>query len=93
MNPLTPKANVIYCLKVSCDKIQSYIGRTKTHLAMRVQEHLSGKSGKSSIHEHISSCKDRHSSSISNFYTLAKANTDFEAKIKEALYMKNIHQD
>ena len=55
---------------------------------MRVQEHLSGKSGKSAIHDHISSCKDCHSCSISNFYTLSQANTDFEAKIKEALHIK-----
>ena len=55
----------------------------KRHLAVRVQEHLSGKSGKSAIHEHISSCKGCHSCSISNFYTLAQANTDFETKIKD----------
>ena len=55
---------------------------------MRVREHLSGKSGISAINEHISSCKDCHSYSISNFNTLAQANTDFEVKIKEALHMK-----
>ena len=90
MTPLSPNANVVYCFKVSCDKTQSYIGKTEGHLAMRVQEHLSGRAGKSSIHEHISSCKVCHSCSISNFHTLALANTDFEAKITEALYVKNI---
>ena len=30
---------------------------------------------------------DCHSYSISNVYTLAHANTDFEAKIKEASYI------
>ena len=64
-----------------------YIGRTKRHVAVRVQEHLSGESGKSAIHEHLSSCKDCHSCSISNFYAISLANTDFEAKIKEALYI------
>ena len=90
MNPITLKANVVYCLKGSCDKIQSYIGKTKRHFAERVQEHLSGKSGKSTIHEHISSCKNCHSCSIINFYTLTQANTDLEAKVKVALYIKNI---
>ena len=69
VTPLTPKANVIDCLKGSPDKTQSYIGKTKRHLAVRVQEHLSGKSGKSVIHEHISLCMDCHSCSISNYYT------------------------
>ena len=68
---------------------QSYIGKTKRHLAVRVQEHLSGKSA---IHDHISSCKDCHSYSISNCCTISQDNTDFEAKIKEASYIKNIHQ-
>ena len=77
MTSLTLKANVVYCFNGSCDMTQSYIGMSKIHMAMRVQEHLSGKSA---IHEHISSCKDSHSCSISNFYTLVQANTDFEAK-------------
>ena len=55
---LALKANVVYCLKGSCDKTQFYIGKTKRHLTVRVQEHLSGKSA---IHEHISSSKDCHS--------------------------------
>ena len=69
----------------SSDKTLSYIGRTQRHLSVMVQEHFSGRS---SIREHISSCKDCHSRSISNCYTLAQANMDFEAKIREALYMK-----
>ena len=90
MTPLTLKANVVYYLKGSCDKIQSCIGKTKRHLAMRVEEHLSVKSA---IHEYFCSCRDCHSCSIRNFYTLAQANTDFEVKMKEALYMKSIHQN
>ena len=85
--PLTFKANVIYCFKVSGDKTQSYIGKAQRHLAIRVEEHFSEKSEKSAIHEHISSCKDCHSFSILNFFTLAQADTDFEAKIREALYI------
>ena len=66
---------------------------TKRQLAMRVQEHLSGNSGKSAIHEHFCSCRDCHSCSIRNFYTLAQANTDFEVKMKEALHIESIHQN
>ena len=54
VTPLTLKANVVYCFKGSCDRTNFYIGRTKIHLAVRVQEHLSGKSGNSAIHEHVS---------------------------------------
>ena len=85
VTPLTLRANVVYCFRVSCDKTQSYIDKTKRHLALWVQEHLSGKSA---IHEHVSSCKDCHSYSINNFYTLSQANIDFVKKIKEAIYIK-----
>ena len=89
MSPLTlKKVNFVYCFKASCGKILSYIGKTKRHLTVKVQVHLSGKSGISAIHEHISSCKDCHSCTISNFYIISQANTDFEAKIKEALCIK-----
>ena len=72
---LSLKADVVHCPKVSCDKTQSYIGRTKRHLAVRVQEHLSVKLGKSTIHENISSYADCHSCSNSNYYAYAQANT------------------
>ena len=75
---------VVYCFRGFCDKTQSYIGKTRRHLVVRVQEHLSGKSA---IREHISSCKDRHSCSIGNFCIKSQVNTDFEAEIKEGLYI------
>ena len=50
VTPLTFRANVVYCLNGSCDKTQPYIGKTERHLVARVQEHLSGKSGKPAIH-------------------------------------------
>ena len=70
VTPLTLGANVVYCLKGSCDKTQYYIGKIKRHMVVKVQERFSGKSGKSAIHEHINSCKGCHSCSISNFYIL-----------------------
>ena len=87
VTPLTLKANFVCYLKGSCDNTQSYIGMTKRHLAIKFQEHLSEKSGKSAIHDHISSCKDCHSCSIGKFYIMSQGNTDFDAKIKEALYI------
>ena len=87
MTALTPKANVVHCFKWTSDKTQSYVGKTKRPLSVRLQEHLPGKSEKSAIRDHISSCKDSHSCSISNCYAISQANPDFEAKIKEALYI------
>ena len=53
----------------SCDKTESYIGETIRHVAVSVQEHLSGQLWQSAS-------KDCHSCSISYFYTLAQVNTD-----------------
>ena len=63
--------------------------RQKGHLAVKVQEHLSGKFA---IHEHISPYKDCHSGSINKFCTLAHTNTDFKGKIKEAMYIRTLTQ-
>ena len=93
MTPLTGRANVVCCFKVSCDKTQSYIVETKGHLTFMVQEHLSVKSVKYAFHEYIYSCMDCHSCSLTNFYNFAHTNKDFEAKIKEALYIKYIDQN
>ena len=49
--PLALQADVVYHFEGSCDKNQTYIGRTKRHLATRVREHLSGNSAN---FEHIS---------------------------------------
>ena len=42
--PLALQANVVYLYEGSCDKNQTYIGKTKRHLATRVMEHFSGNS-------------------------------------------------
>ena len=54
--------------------LNANVDRQKIHFAMKVQEHHSMNLKKSATNEHISSCKDCHSCSISNFYTLAQAN-------------------
>ena len=42
--PLALRANVVYLFEGSCDKNQTYIGKTKTHLATRLRQHFSGNS-------------------------------------------------
>ena len=42
--PLALQANVVYLFEGSCDKNQTYIGKTKRHLATRAREHFSGNS-------------------------------------------------
>lgn len=85
--PMTLKANVIYSFEGSCDKNQTYIGKTKRHLATRVKEHLSDKSA---IYEHITHCIDCRTANITNFSVIDSGYTDFEIKIKEALYIKKL---
>ena len=40
--PLALQENIVYLPEGSCDKNQTYIGKTKRHLATRVMEHFSG---------------------------------------------------
>ena len=61
--PLALQANVVYLFEGSCDKNQTYIGKTKRHLATWVREHFSGYSA---IFEHISSCITCNHSTIEN---------------------------
>ena len=44
VTPLHLRANYVHYPKGYLDKTQSYVGKTTRHLAVRVQEHLSGKS-------------------------------------------------
>ena len=83
--PLALQANVVYLLEGSCDKNQTYIGKTKRHLSTTVREHFSGYS---TFSEHISSCSTCNHSTIDNFHILSHGNNDFDNKVKEALYIK-----
>ena len=83
--PLALQANVIYLFESSCDKNQTYVGKTKRHLATRFREHFSGYSA---IFEHISSCCTFNHSTIENFHILSCGSNDFDNKVKEALYIK-----
>ena len=79
------QANVVYIFEDSCDENQTYIGKTRRHLATRAREYLSGNSA---IFEHISSCNTCTHSTIENFHILSHSNNDFDNKAKEALYIK-----
>ena len=79
------QANVVDLFEGSCDKNQTYICKTKRHLATRVREHFSGSSA---IFEHISSCNTCNHSTIENFHILSHYSNDFDNKVKEALYIK-----
>ena len=83
--PLALQANVVYLFEGSCDKNQTYIGKTKRHLATSVREHFSGYSA---IFEHISSCNACNHSTIENFHISSHGNNDFDNKVREALYIK-----
>ena len=83
--PLALQANVVYLFEGSCDKNQTYIGKTKRHLSTRVREHFLGYSA---ISEHISSCSTCNHSTIENFNILSHGSNDFDNKVKEALYIK-----
>ena len=83
--PLAKQENVVYLLEGSCDKNQTYIGKTKRHLLTRFREQICGNSA---ILEHISSCKACNHFTIENFHILSHGSNDFDNKVKEALYIK-----
>lgn len=84
--PLGLKANVVYRYHCSCDENMSYIGKTKRHLATRSREHLTGSTA---VTQHLRTCQAcKDNASLNNFTVIASGRTDFEIKIKEALFIK-----
>ena len=78
-------SKVVYKFRCPLDKDQSYIGKTKRHLNIRVKEHLNLNS---SVNSHILHCSCKPS--IDDFCILSKATTEFELNIKEALFIKEL---
>ena len=70
MTPLILRAN-IHCVKGSVDEAEFYVGGTKRHLALRIQDNLSAKSG---VHMQIRSHKDCHTCTVNNLYVFFQAN-------------------
>ena len=69
MTPLTISTSAVNCFIESCDEIQCYIGKTKRHLALWVDEHLSEKSA---VHEYYGLFKDSLSCSINKCFILTQ---------------------
>ena len=90
----TPKelnSRVAYKFTCVCNTSLTYIGKTKRHLVVRSKEHLDCESEtKSEIKEHLKQCLQcRNVCNIDNFEILKKCQTDQEAKINEAILIKN----
>jgi hypothetical protein len=83
--PLCLRSKVVYKFEGSCDKSVSYIGKTKRHLVTRFKEHVKGNSA---IFDHVGSCQHCKNCNIGNFSILSSGRSDYEIKIKEALYIK-----
>ena len=83
--PHALKANVVYEFVCSCDTSLSYIGKTKRHLAIRVDEHCTGtKNSAIQTHRQLCTC----SPDINDFKIVCSGKSDLDIKIKEALYIK-----
>ena len=65
----------------SCDKNQTYIGKTNRHLATRVREYFSGN------FEHIS-CNTCNHSTIDNFHILTHGKNDFDNIVRGLLHQE-----
>ena len=80
------KANAIY--KFTCASCNaSYVGETSRHISVRINEHLN-KDKQSHIYKHLSTnpaCKELSDSTC--FSVLDTANTKYQLRIKEGLYI------
>ena len=90
----TPKelnSRVAYKFTCVCNTSLTYIGKTKRHLVVRSKEHLDCESEtKSEIKEHLKQCLQcKNVCNLDNFEILKKCQTDQEAKINEAILIKN----
>ena len=89
--PFALTSNVIYKYTCCSDAKLSYIGKTKRHLVVRADEHLTlEKDHKSEVKEHIKKCNACKSGASfeDNFSILRKCRTNFQACISEALLIK-----
>ena len=93
--PFPYSTNVVYQFNCLRDAGCSYIGQTKRHLLIRVNEHLSldkPRGHKSEIKNHVYKCPSCHKQflSINNFKVLKKCKTSYETRIHEALKIKKL---
>ena len=83
--PIALKSKCVYQFTCPGDLRQTYIGKTKRHLAIRCKEHLKGNSA---IFEHVSKCPHCKGGSLDSFKILNNGNSDLEIKILEVLQIK-----
>ena len=86
--PLPLRSNVVYKFTCSGHMNLTYIGMSSRHLITRVKEHLNlADSRISAIQNHILSCPicSNLQYNINSFTILRKCNSDYEAKLYEAL--------
>ena len=93
LKPQTPKqllSNVVYKYTCLCDANLTYIGKTKRHLIVRSLEHLGYENiePKSKVKTHLMGCEICKKAKFENFDIVKKCNSDYEAKISEAMSIK-----
>ena len=73
----------------NCDSCSAnYVGRTKRHFSVRVNEHL-GSDKNSHILKHINSNENcKMACNESSFKIIDKANTDYQLQLKEAMHIQ-----
>ena len=89
--PLSLCSNVFYKFICSCDTNLIYIGKSSRHLITKVRAHQNfAYSRKSAIKDHILSytTESNLQYNANSFAILRKCNSDYEAKIHEALLIK-----
>lgn len=87
--PFILRSNVVYSFNGLCDTDISYIGKTKRHLAVRMDEHISGKSP-SAVSYHVNNCNICKNCNSSSFKILDTGANNLDTSIKEALYIKKL---
>ena len=81
------KTNLVYQYNCLGDPNISYIGKTKRYFGTRVHEHIETDT-KSSVYKHIKNCNYcNENNAFNNFDIIDSGNSDFEAKILEALHV------
>ena len=77
------QSSLVYKYVCSIESKHTYIGKTKRHLSTRIKEHGSTDTA---IRAHCDNCT---CFSHANFSIIRTCNTDFEATLAEALYIRN----
>ena len=84
--PSALNSHVVYKFTCACCNA-SYVGETKRHYTVRVNEHLHKKSEPSSVFKHLEADKKcRDACDISCFEVIDRDNSTYRLKVKEAIH-------